>query len=285
MEKGINRYRNKKGYLKRDFEIFHIKDKKDLKFQFHYHDFNKIIIFISGKVTYLIEGKAYKLKPWDILLVNSNEIHKAIIEQNEVYERIIIWVNSDFIIKHNQSNCDLFTCFNLASKQKINLLRLNPYSLKNVKSILYNLELARKDEEFGSHILSNSLFLQFIVYLNRLFLDRSNIEELSDIQYDKSIGEILNYINENLSEDLSIEKLASIFYTSKYYLMHKFKMQTGYTVHNYIVQKRLIMANSLVKKGSNITEAAIESGFKDYSTFLRAFKKTFGMSPKKYFKT
>lgn len=284
MKEEIDNIKNKRGYLNRDFELFHIKDKKDLEFEFHYHDFNKIIIFISGKVTYSIEGKSYRLRPWDILLVNSNEIHKPIIDPGETYERIIIWVNSDFIIKHNSSNCNLFHCFELASSEKINLLRLDYESLQNMKNILYGLEEAKYDVRFGHNVLSNSLFLQFLVYLNRLFLERHNEDELSDIQYDESIGKILDYINENLPQDLSIETLSSIFYISKYYLMHKFKIQTGYTVHNYILQKRLIMANSLIKDGYNITEAAIESGFKDYSSFVRTFKKKFGASPKNYSK-
>lgn len=71
---------------------------------------------------------------------------------------------------------------------------------------------------------------------------------------------------------------------SKYYLMHKFKEQTGYTIHNYIIQKRLIMSNLLIKKGRSITDACMESGFNDYSNFSRAFKKIFMLSPKEYYK-
>jgi quercetin dioxygenase-like cupin family protein len=59
----------KRGYLNEDFHFFRLKDQKKNEFEYHYHDFNKIIIFLSGEVTYLIEGKSYILKPWDILLV------------------------------------------------------------------------------------------------------------------------------------------------------------------------------------------------------------------------
>jgi AraC-like DNA-binding protein/mannose-6-phosphate isomerase-like protein (cupin superfamily) len=274
----------KRGYLKRDFEYFHLKDRMDLNFESHYHDFNKIIIFISGNVTYLIEGKAYKLKPWDILLVSSNEIHKPVIDSNETYERIIIWINPVFITKHNSKECNLLTCFEMTSRQSLNLMRLDGEFLITIKNILAQLNDAWNSNEFGGKILKNSLLLQFIVYLNRMFLGDKNNRELGDIQYDENISRIINYMNENLSGDLTIDGLSSRFYISKYYLMHRFKNQTGYTVHSYILQKRLIMANALIKKGNSINDVYLECGFGDYSNFIRAFKKMFGLPPKKYYK-
>jgi len=274
----------KRGYLKEDFRFFHLKDKKHDQFEFHYHDFNKIIIFISGKVTYLIEGKAYKLRPWDILLVNSNEVHKPLIDTEEAYERIVIWVNSSFLTEHNSKNCNLLSCFEVAFKEKLNLIRLKAEYLSDIKYILSQLETAWKSKEFGSDILKNSLFLQLIVYVNRLFLGTEDHKETNDIEYDEAVAVILNYINENLKEALSIESIAEKFYMSKYYLMHKFKAHTGYTVHNYILQKRLILAKELIKKGKPVTEVYIDCGFSDYSNFIRAFKNSYGVAPKKYYK-
>lgn len=284
MKEEKNILNSKRGYLNEDFKFFHLKDQKNMQFEFHYHDFNKIVIFISGNVTYLIEGKAYKLKPWDILFVSNNEIHKTLIDDSETYERIVIWINSNFLKEYSNDECNLLDCFELAIKQKFNLLRLNEEMLVTIKYILFQIEDAYKSREFGNGVLRNSLFLQLMVYLNRLFLGMENIREGNDIQYDKNIGAILDYINENLNQDLSIEFLSTKFYMSKYYLMHKFKKQTGYSLHNYILQKRLIHSNILIKKGKPITEVYIECGFGDYSNFLRSFKKMFGLSPKKYYK-
>lgn len=274
----------KRGYLNDEFRLFHIKDNRNLDFEYHYHDFNKIIIFISGKVNYLIEGKTYKLKPWDILFVSSSETHKAVIDSSEVYERIVIWVNSAFLERHNSEDGQLLTCFELASREKFNLLRSSSEAMRDIKHTLTALERTMGNKEFGSYILGNSLLIQLMVYLNRLYLGTENSESIEDVEYDEGIERILDYIKEKLTEDLSVENLAAHFYMSKYYLMHKFKEATGYTLHNYIVQKRLIYANSLIKSGKSVTEACIECGFNDYSSFLRAFKNMFGLPPKKYYK-
>ncbi|EJO5347432.1 helix-turn-helix domain-containing protein [Clostridium botulinum] len=274
----------KKGYLKEDFRFFHLKDEKDMEFKLHYHDFNKIVIFISGNVSYLIEGKAYKLKPWDILFVSSNDIHKAIINNAEPYERIIIWVNSNFLEMHNRNNNNLLTCFKLSSKHNINLFRMEKHNISLIKHTLFSLEGATKDTEFGNIVLKNSLFIQLMVYLNRLFISNTNHIEKNDIEYDKNIEEIINYIKGNLQHDLSIDTLSSKFFINKYYLMHKFKSQTGYTLHKYIQQKRLAFSKSLIIKGHKITEVCIKCGFGDYSSFIRAFKKAYGLTPKEYYK-
>ena len=282
MEIEDNNIYYKRGYLQKNFELFHLKDKKNMQFEFHYHDFNKIIIFLSGKVTYLIEGKAYQLKPWDILLVSSNEIHKPFIDPGETYERIVIWVNSFYLMKQDEENSNLLTCFTLATERKMNLLRVTPELLPAIKSLFFELENADKSQEFGSTILKNALFLQLIVHLNRISLVIETDKEEPDIQYDKTIVKILQYVNENLDEDLSMDTLAKVFFLSKYYLMHKFKQHTGYTLHNYILQKRLIAASNLMKSGKSATSACTEAGFNDYSNFVRSFKKLFGLSPKKH---
>ncbi|MBE6051119.1 MAG: helix-turn-helix domain-containing protein [Clostridium sp.] len=271
---------SKKGYLYNNFKLFHLKDKIDLEFDFHYHDFNKIIIFLSGDVTYIIEGKSYKLKPWDILFVNNHDIHKPIIDTTKTYERIIIWINSDFLKSLNYENCDLSNCFKLVNQKRFNLVRLNNDFQKELKDLIYLLESSLVSEEFGSKLLSDSLFIQLIIYLNRIHIENKYIKDDSAFTYNKEIDKILNYINDNLSNDLSIETLSQKFYISRYYLMHKFKKETGYTLHNYILSKRLFKAKELIKNGIPVTKASMQCGFNDYSSFLRSFKKTFNCSPR-----
>ena len=273
---------NKIGYLNDNFKIFHIRDKKDIKFEYHHHDFSKIVILIDGDLTYYIEGKAYILKPWDILFINKNEIHKPVINPNKYYERIVIWLNPDFMAKYAQGNKNLLKCFEVAIKNNYNLLRLNIKSIEIIKNIIQDIQSCDNSNEFGSEILKESLFVQLMVLMNRLFLNSDKNRDLEDIQYDKTIEGVLNYINSNLENDLSIDTIASNFFISKYYLMRKFKSQIGSSIHNYIIQKRLILAKSLISEGLTMSNVCSKCGFNDYSSFVRAFKKVYGVSPSNY---
>ncbi len=275
----------KSGYLYQDFRLFHIADKSDKTFDYHYHEFNKIVITLSGNVTYFIEGKTYILKPWDILLVNNHDVHKPVIDPSQVYDRIIIWVDSSFLKKFSHPDCDLTTCFRLADKKSFNLVRLDPALQERLQYILIHLEQAFASKEFGSHLLSQSLFLEFLIYLNRIHLTNTYIYDPNSMEYDNQIVEMIAYIKENIGKDLSVDTLANHFFLSKHYLMHKFKTKTGYTLHKYILNRRLFKATELIREGMSISSAAAYCGFQDYSTFLRAFKKQYHCSPREFFKS
>lgn len=263
----------KKGYLNEEFRLFHIKDQTGQEFSYHYHDFHKVVIFLSGKVTYHIEGKAYHLNPWDILLVSRHAIHKSEIDASVPYERFILWIKNDI------PNKQLLQCFQKASDRSYNLVRLNSSLQEKLKDVLFELEASARSEAFGKDILTQALFQEFMVYLNRIFLEKQYIFDKKSYSYDSQIANILKYINHHLGEDLSVDALASRHYISKYHLMRKFKEETGYTLHNYVINKRLLQARTLISEGTPILKAAHESGFAEYSTFSRAYRKQFGKAP------
>ena len=263
----------KTGYLKEDFRLFHINDQTKKDFSYHYHDFHKIIVFISGKVTYHIEGKAYHLKPRDILLVSQGAIHKPEIDPSVPYERYIFWIRDDLSCQ------ELNTCFQKANDSSFNLVRADSALQERLKYLLPEIEQTLQNKHFGDTVLRNALFTQFMIYINRIFLRTSSSPDKKTYSSDTQVEQLLKYINRNLSENLSIDQLANRFFFSKYHMMRKFKNETGYTIHNYITSKRLLMARSLISQGMPVMKAAQASGFHDYTTFVRAYKKQFGKAP------
>ena len=263
----------KTGYLKEDFRLFHINDRTKKDFSYHYHDFHKIIVFISGKVTYHIEGKAYHLKPRDILLVSQGAIHKPEIDPSVPYERYIFWIRDDLSCQ------ELNTCFQKANDRSFNLVRADSALQERLKDLLPEIEQTLQNKHFGDPVLRDALFMQFMIYINRIFLRTSSSPDKKAYSSDTQVEQLLKYINRNLSENLSIDQLAERFFFSKYHMMRKFKNETGYTIHNYITSKRLLMARSLISQGIPVMKAALASGFRDYTTFVRAYKKQFGKAP------
>lgn len=269
----------KRGYLHSGFKLFHLLDIPQEEFEFHYHDFDKIIIFLKGKVDYLIEGRIYPLMPYDIVLVNHNDIHRPAIDQSVPYERIIVYLSPGFLTSYQTEDYDLGECFSHAKKAHSHVLRIQTLEKSSLFQIIRRLEEACSGDGYANQLYCQVLFLEFMIQLNRASLAR-RLDYLKTGQSNQKILSIMDYINTHLAADLSIDNLAKVFYLSKYHMMRQFKQETGYTVGHYITSKRLLYARELLYGDLPITRICYDCGFKNYSTFSRAYKTFFGESPK-----
>lgn len=273
----------KRGYLNEDFRLFHLKDSRAQKLEYHYHEFDKLILLLGGKVTYVVEGVTYFLKPWDVLLVQHNMIHKPTIDPLEPYERVVIWLGREWLEKRSDPGEALDTCFHTARERGFHLLRTDGGRRLQYMQSIQQLEEALRSDEFGAGRLADTLCQQLLIAVNRDILrSHTAVEAPDSYRVDLKMEEILKYITSHLEEELSVDALAKRFYLSRYYLMHRFKAVTGYTVHQYISQKRLLRAGELIRSGVPVMKAAEQAGFSEYSTFLRAFQNTFHMSPREF---
>ena len=274
---------DKRGYLNEGFRLFHLKDRLAQRLDYHYHEFDKLILLLHGKVTYVVEGVTYFLQPWDLLLVQHNLIHKPIIDPTEPYERVVVWLGREWMHARSDPEEPLDQCFEIARERGFHLLRGGGEQRLSYMQSIQRLEEALRSREFGGHRLADTLCQQLLIAVNRdILADRTTREETDSYRVDPKIEEILRYITAHLEEPLSVEGLARRFYISRYYLMHRFKAVTGYTVHQYISQKRLLWAAELIRAGTPVMKAAEQTGFAEYSTFLRAFQNPFHMSPREF---
>lgn len=269
----------KRGYLNSDFRIFHLTDNVSREFDYHYHDFHKITIFIRGKVKYVVEGKSYDLSPYDIVLVNRGELHRIVVSDKETYERIIVYISPSFIEAYQTESSDLSLCFKKAQEEHSSVLRIQSMEKSALLQTTLRLERSFGDSEFAGDLYRQVLFLEFMIQLNRAAL-KNNLEFLDAPIYNPKVTHLIQYINDHLSEPLDMDTLASELYISKYHMMRLFKTETSSTIGSYINQKRLLTARDLILQGVSVTDACFQSGFKDYSTFSRAYKKEFKVSPR-----
>lgn len=264
---------------RKTFEIFHYKNPLQENVAIHHHDFYEVYFFISGKVEYRVGGRVYHLLPGDLLLISPMELHQAFIESsNAVYERVVLWINPTFLKSFCTSNADLARCFDCTLPSHTNLLRLTPAQRSDVAVRLGELIRENYSDEFGAQAYSMGLFLQFMTELNRMVLHTSSKKDTDENV--PMVSRALGYIGEHYNEDLTLDRLASEFCISKYHFSHEFRRVVGISVHKYILLKRLSIAKQMLSDGSSPGEVFAICGFGDYTSFYRAFKTQYGISPR-----
>ncbi len=267
----------KRGYLHRNFRLFHLRDTSMERIDWHFHDFHKLIVFLSGQAAYSIEGKHYTLLPGDMVLIPQGCIHRPEIQQNMPYERIILYISPSFLQKISTPDCNLADCFGRANAQYRFVLRLKE-RLDSYTRLLAALEATMSDRELGATLLRDSLFVQMMVEVNRDSA-KGTLSYVEAVSCDAKIIAILQYLNVHLSQSISIDSLAQQFYLSKYHMMRRFRTETGFTIHGYLTEKRLQLARELLSAGQSAQEVCTQCGFQDYSAFSRAFKKRYEIPP------
>lgn len=264
------------------FEIFHYRDAKFEGVAVHQHDFYEVYFFISGNVEYSVEGKSYLLKQGDLLLINPLELHQPRIAPDQnAYERIVLWINKNYLSRLCTNDTSLSQCFDNTNPQHTNLLRLSKAQQKYVSLKLGELIEESSSNDYGSDLAAEAILTRFLVELNRLTLNTDKKVE-TDKTDSPIIPEVLSYINQHYCEKISLASIADEFFISKYYLSHAFHSVVGTSVNRYITLKRLINAKQMLSNGIKPTTAALHCGFNDYAGFYRAFTAEYGITPKQF---
>lgn len=266
----------KRGYLLENFRLFHLRSERGEMVDYHYHEFCKLLLLVSGKGNYVVEGQRYRLQPGDAVLIGSRSVHRPELEDGSVYERIIIYIAPAFLEKTSTEDCNLTEIF---SGKWGPVLRMKESRRRKVFAMAEGLEKELATEAYGREILSSSALLRLLVELGRS-LQQTDSQKLEPVMpKNPRVLEMMRYIEEHLSEDLDVDTLAEAFYISKYHMMRLFHREVGTTIHSYLSQRRLLHAKELIGNGMRATEACYRSGFRSYSSFTRAYGKYFGTTP------
>ncbi|MBQ9977779.1 MAG: helix-turn-helix transcriptional regulator [Clostridia bacterium] len=230
------------------------------------HSYHEILYYIGGEAELLTEKTQIKLTPNSLLLIPKEKYHFIRLDQSGFFTRIKIGVPHELIkeIGFNSMFLEISICEN------INETVL--YLLNRLHQILTQTQ-TEKTPFYAYNV--------FMMLLSEIDITGVFKEGQIESAEESFLPEIISYISQNLSYDLSIETLAKKLNLSASTLTHSFKKELGISLHEYITQRRLMLAKKLISKNQKPSKIYFDCGFKDYSSFYKAYVKHFGYPPSK----
>ncbi|MBU5436796.1 AraC family transcriptional regulator [Tissierella sp. MSJ-40] len=250
----------------------------------HFHNGYEIIFITEGEANFTIDNKIYTCDKNNLVFLNNLEKH----EMSPIttpYSRYMIIIDShylDNIIKEPA----LLSIFKIRTDSFENKFEVKKKHISSISRILNNLSLIYSAQEEFWHIEFVSLLSHLIIFLYREYTNQFPITNIN--KKDQRILDIQTYIDENFTQNITLESIAADFFISKYYLAHSYKNITGFTLNQYILLKRISHAkNQLYFTDNSITDIAMDCGFNSQSNFIRIFKKKENITPlqfRKYYR-
>ncbi len=254
-------------------------------FRQHHHAEFEISLFKEGTGTYRVLDNSYDFKSGDIFMFSTDEVHCITDINSETtlmniqFEPRFIWSFGGGLLNSGYLNL----LFGRTPGGNNRLDRNNP-ATEEIRRLMLEIEneFLRKNKEY--ELMINIRLLNIFALLMRCYNFSSKetdfkVTEQSLICIDNAI----NYINENLTSDISLDDIAKNANLSRTYFSTLFKRLNGISPWDYITIKRVEKAMALLKKSDEtVLQIATKCGFNNTANFNRAFKKVTGKVPGDY---
>ncbi len=237
--------------------------------QQHCHDTYEVLYVLDGEGRFMVEGTSFNVKPGTLLLIKPFEYHSLKMNESSPYERYVIHFSERYL---SNDAMMLFKTILNGVEGSGRYYPANALSSK-ILPILERFDTAETLPENEKIMYIKALLAELMI-----FLSVSSGEKI-EINEGELGARVIRYLNENITRDLSLDRIARRFFVSKYYLCRAFKKHNGVSVHVYINHKRVMYAKQLIEQGETASGAAYKVGFGDYSAFYRAYVKIVGKAP------
>lgn len=247
----------------------------------HVHDLYEILYVIDGTITYQIEGIHYELNGGDMILVSPTMLHKLESINTTNSTRIIINFSENYAKKLSTDRCDILKAFEITSLRKIHKISFDSSAQKTIKKYFDIMVELQFSKEYGDDLAFNLRFCQAMLMINKEVL---NSREENNLVFttNKVVSDVVEYINENYNKPILLSNISNKFSLSESRLSHLFKQETGMSIHKFLMKKRLMHSKTFIRNGEHINVVYALVGFNDNTSFFRAFKKEYNITPKKY---
>ena len=245
----------------------------------HSHTFYEVLYCRNTcGAEYLVGSVRYRLQRGDIVLVPPGVSHRPMLPEGmtEPYKRYVLWLSPEFV----EIAFQLFPASEGKDRNDTNLIRTagTPWEFLGERFRAGVQEAENALPGWEAAVLGNTLML--VTQIRRAMLD-SRVQPLT-AEKPQLLDRVMAYIEGNLGSRITLAEIAHHFYVSESTVSQLFRKKMGVSFYRCVTQRRLIAAKSLIESNIAMEDVSLQVGFQDYSSFYRAFKQEYGISPRQY---
>jgi len=233
------------------------------RYDSHIHKECEILVHISGDINFNVENRIYPVLPGNVIITRPYEYHHCIYKSARTHKHFCISLSSD-------SNEDLLDIFFKRKAGEKNLLVFGKDDSKQLIKLCYEM-LDSNNAQLNEYCN----FFRLMQFLKKAMLPDLSVHSNNDVIF------AMTYMNEHISEKISIEAIAKLCNVSVNTLERHFAEMLDNSPSQYLRQKRLAKAKELLAE-LNVSETCDQCGFADISAFVSQFRKAFGITPLQY---
>ena len=241
----------------------------------HFHNYYELLLPLTSPGNIFVNDQVYPLRRGTLYLIGENTLHRTM--STGAHARYVLHISRRTLVELSTPQTD----FTQLTRDSFRRAELDREGLTEIVELFQALERNKNDGGFGSDVRQIVALLELLIRISPALNAATAGEAIRNKDFLR-VTPILDYIRDHLSQPLTLDQIAGKFFISKHYLCRIFKSATGFSVMEYIIYSRVLLAQQLLQEGVSVQQAGERSGFSDNSHFIRTYGHLTGVTPRRY---